>query len=143
MTYDLKNKNRYTVWACTPDKPDRVYATGLTEWDADMVANEMNSIDDEADYRVCIETADAIAMDAFQEHVVLTNQEWGTPNYYTGFWEFKNQVHDWLMGEEVTPNSCIEVPLSLIESVGQQLVDEEYKVPISELYSEYIAHTTN
>jgi hypothetical protein len=38
---------------CYADKQDEVYATNLSEWDADMVVNEMNSIDDSADYRCC------------------------------------------------------------------------------------------
>jgi hypothetical protein len=53
MTYDLNNTTRYTVWMCYADKPDEVYATNLSQWDADMVVNEMNSIDDTADYRCC------------------------------------------------------------------------------------------
>jgi hypothetical protein len=52
MTYDLNNKTLYTVWACGATDEDLVYATGLTEWDADLVCNEMNSIDEAYDYRV-------------------------------------------------------------------------------------------
>ena len=52
MTYDLNDKTPYTVWACAPGKPDEVYATGLTLWDAEFVQNEMNSLDDSVDYRV-------------------------------------------------------------------------------------------
>ena len=145
MTYNLNNKTRYTVWACTPDQPDRVYATGLSEWDADMVVNEMNSIDDTVDYRMGPETEDAIVMDAFQEHVVLSNQEWNTPDYYIGLRDFQEQVHMWLLGEDVPPNSCYEVPYSLVESVGKQLREraiQSTEDEISELYSEYISHIT-
>jgi len=51
--FDTTNATRYTVWVCYADKPDTVYATYVTEWDADMIVNEMNSIDDTADYRYC------------------------------------------------------------------------------------------
>ena len=51
--FDLNNKTRYTVWMCYADKADEVYATNLTEWDADMIVNEMNGIDNSADYRYC------------------------------------------------------------------------------------------
>jgi hypothetical protein len=55
MTYDLTDTTRYTVWACYADKPDEAYAEGLTLWQAEFVVNEMNSIDDAADYRCCAE----------------------------------------------------------------------------------------
>ncbi len=53
MTYDLTNTTRYTVWMCYADHPDKVYATDLFQWDADMIVNELNSLDDSADYRCC------------------------------------------------------------------------------------------
>lgn len=51
--FDTNNTTRYTVWMCYADKPDEVCTSGLTEWDADMVVNEMNSIDESAEYRYC------------------------------------------------------------------------------------------
>jgi hypothetical protein len=43
------------VWAVRATGPDVVYAVCLSQWDADLVCNEMNSIDDTADYRVTAE----------------------------------------------------------------------------------------
>jgi hypothetical protein len=54
MTYDLNDTKRYTVWACSTKGEDLVCVTGLTLWDADLVCNEMNSLDDEHDYRVAV-----------------------------------------------------------------------------------------
>ena len=53
--YDLNNTTKYTVWAVRATGPDVVYASGLSQWDADLVCNEMNSLDDTADYRVAAE----------------------------------------------------------------------------------------
>jgi hypothetical protein len=73
MTYDLNNTTLYTVWMCYADKPDEVYATNLSEWDADMVVNEMNSIDDSADYRYC-PVADTPAEEYFEVQEALAKE---------------------------------------------------------------------
>lgn len=52
--FDLNYKTPYTVWACGAEGEDLVYATNLTQWDADLICNEMNSIDDTMDYRVAV-----------------------------------------------------------------------------------------
>ncbi len=54
MTYDLNDTKRYTVWACGIKGEDLVCVTNLTLWDAELVRDEMNSIDDEYDYRVAV-----------------------------------------------------------------------------------------
>lgn len=66
--FDTNNKTRYTVWMCYADKPDEVYASDLSEWDADMIVNEMNSLDDSADYRYCEATEEDIANELAKEY---------------------------------------------------------------------------
>ena len=139
--FDLNNKTRYTVWCAAPDTISTVYATNLSEWNADMIVNEMNSLDDSVDYRYAPMEDDDLVVLAYQEHMVSSNQEWDTPQCCSGLGDFLNQVHLWLLGEDVPPNSFVDIPLSLVEHVGQEIVDRQLAIEHSDNLSRYIAGT--
>jgi hypothetical protein len=50
----------------------------------------------------------------FEEHVVCTNQEYDTVDYYHGLEFFLQQCNAFEHGDDVPPNPYIEVPLSLV-----------------------------